>query len=261
MQKNETTLNNETDIWADDRNMTFSCATQRDFGELRKFLSANFFTAEPLSKCGNLLHGYAPIDLYGWYLSNSQLIGKPLSKNETGVKCSLIARDKTSNVIVGCKIGAIYSKDEIGEHDLLPKWMRSLPSFMIPYKLTFGFNLESLQKDLHYSHQEAFDDLRDATSIYMSEVLCVAEEARGKGLGYELTKRACRIALDAGCKYTYLFATSMYSQRIFHKFNGCKVLHEVKYKDYEYDNNGRPFLLDHGVHQVIQVISLDNTLD
>lgn len=243
-----------------DQNIYFSLITEEDKEELTTFLYANFFNSEPISKCEKLLDWYGPVDFYVWYHINDLLVGQPLSKNETGINCSLIAREKNTSDIVGCVIGAIYSKDEIKTTADIPNWMSRLP-FRLFYKLNFESNLDSLQRDLHYSHQDAFDDLPQAPSIHFCEVLCVSETARGKGLGYELTRRACKIALGACCRYTYTFATSMFSQRLFHKFNGCNVLHEVKYKDYEYDANSRPFLLDHGAHEVLQVISLDHTLN
>ena len=81
---------------------------------------------------------------------------------------------------------------------------------------------------------------------------------RGQGLGRELVKRAYKIAEDASCKYTYAHVSGMYSQKIFHKLGNATVLHELRYKDYEYDKDGRPFLLDHGKHQIMQVLAINH---
>ena len=75
-----------------------------------------------------------------------------------------------------------------------------------------------------------------------------------------LIKRGYEIAKKAGCGYTYILASSIYSQKIFHKLGNCKVLHEVEYEDYKYDKRGRPFLVDPREHKVIQVLAINHSL-
>ena len=110
--------------------------------------------------------------------------------------------------------------------------------------------------DLNYGKPQAFEELKDADQIYFAANVCVSDKARGCGLGTELVKRGYDIAKKTGCGYTYIFATSMYSQKIFHKLGNLQVLHEVKYEDYKYDKKARPFLIDPREHEVMQILAI-----
>lgn len=255
-----TTNKKEVDHWADERNITISIATRKDLKDLKEFIHLNFYDSEPINKCARMVHGHGPVDLMLRYFCRHVNIVEPILKNKEDKKCSLIARNKDTNEIVGCNIGSVYYKGDY-KNDYLPNWLRRLASFSGHHKLNWLVNSEALCKDLKYSHEDGFNDIPGVRAICFNEILCVSEKASGKGVGLELTKRACKVALDAGCRYTYIFATSAISQRIFQKFKGYKILHEVNYKDYEYDKNGRPFLFDHCEHKVIQVIALDHSLD
>ena len=135
----------------------------------------------------------------------------------------------------------------------LPTW------FGVPEKFIHICNLQTLYKDLAYSHNDAFNELNDSGDIiYFCKVLCVSKQRRGEGLGAELVKRAYRIAIEAGCKYTYAHVTGMYSQNVFRRLGGSRILHEVKYEDYHVDGKGRSFLNDTREHKVSQVIAVDH---
>ena len=112
--------------------------------------------------------------------------------------------------------------------------------------------------DLSYSKCNAFDELKDTDMIYFAAIVCVSSKARGLGLGTELVKRGYDIAKKPACGYTYILASSMYSQKIFHNLGDCNVLHEIKYEDYKYDKKRRPFLIDPREHTVIQILAISH---
>ena len=247
--------------WATECCIEFSLATLDDINELKEFMLCNFYPDEPMSRCLGVAKGNGLIDKYVRYLLNKILIVDPIQKNNTNIPCSIIGRSTENNCIVGCRIGAIYSKqDDLPSVACVSNWLGELPLFLeVPRKFIDFVNQQSLFADLHYSKQDAFNELIESGNlIYFAECLVVSSTTRGIGLGAELLKRGYKLAKDAGCRYTYVLATSMYSQNIFHKLGNVKVLHEVKYEDYKYDKRGRAFLLDTGVHKVIQVLAIDH---
>ena len=61
-----------------------------------------------------------------------------------------------------------------------------------------------------------------------------------------------------GCDYTYSAASSSFTQRIFKKLGNENVVHEARYEDHRYDAKGRPFFVDTGVHEAIQITVIDH---
>ena len=85
---------------------------------------------------------------------------------------------------------------------------------------------------MKYGQKYAFSDLKDANKIYFAANVCVSATGRGLGLGSELVRRGYKIAKQNGCDYTYILASSMYSQNKLHKLGNCQILHQARYKDY-----------------------------
>lgn len=163
--------NKGADIWADERNVTISVATRGDIKELKQFTKVNFNESEPTNKCIETNHGYSPLDVYLRYIYGNIVIDEPIIKNENGIKCSLIARNKDTKEIVGCIIDAIYSREEEGKVESLPNWIHRLASFTGHHKLNCLVNYEALCKDLHYSHKDAFNDIPEASSVCFNELI------------------------------------------------------------------------------------------
>ena len=244
--------------WIAEKNIKFSIASEEDIAELTDFLHGTFFLDEPIHRMIRAMEGNSWLDNYLRKMLDKALIIDPLSNVE--VPASIIARNTVDNSIVGCRIGEIRSRKTVKDVPL-PNvmWIASLPAFLpIPKKITDIPNLIQHMMDLNYGKVEAFGELNDTEQIYFAALVCVSKKARGAGLGTELAERGYEIAKKAGCGYTYVLATSIYSQKIFHKHENWKLLHEVKYEDYKYDKKGRPFLIDPQEHKVIQLLALNH---
>ena len=256
---------NDDLTWAKKCGVKFSLATYDDIEELKEYLRHNFHADEPLHKNFDVSNGEGLIDVYARYLTNNEYLVAPIEKNDAEIPCSIIARNLSDNRIVAARIGVIYNKrtDNLKESGFVGNWIGELPSFLnIPHKFICAVNAQSLMSDLHFSKLDAFNELTDSgDSIYFACSLSVSAEVRGKGLGAELLRRGYKIAKESGCKYTYVLATSLYSQRIFQKLGGVRVLHEARYENYRFDKRGRPFLVDTGVHEVIQVLAIDHEVE
>jgi len=244
--------------WIEEKNIKFSIASEEDIAELTNFLHGTFFLDEPIHRNIKAMEGNGWIDNYLRKVLDKALIIDPLSNVE--IPASIIARSTADNSIVGCRIGEMRNRKTVKDVSLPPvMWIASLPAFLpIPKKITDLPNLVQHIMDLNYGKVEAFDELSDTDRIYFAALVCVSKKARGAGLGTELIQRGYDMARKAGCGYTYILASSLYSQKIFHKLGNLKVLHEIKYEDYKYDKKGRPFLIDPQEHKVIQVLAINH---
>ena len=205
------------------------------------------------------MEGNGWIDTFLRKIVDKILISEPVMNVEIA-PASIVARSTADNSIVGCRLGEIASRKNVRDVALPPvMWIGNLPAFLsIPKKLTDMSNLIQFTIDLNYGKLQAFEELKDTDQIYFAANVCVSDKARGCGLGTELVKRGYDIAKKTGCGYTYIIASSLYSQKIFHKLGNLKVLHEVKYDDYKYDKKGRPFLIDPREHEVTQVLAISH---
>ena len=176
----------------------------------------------------------------------------------TSAPACIVAKSKENGKIIATRFGEIIKKDNqrygISNMDPNMEFLASLPTF-IPKKVRNVGNFSKLQEKLPYGKYLAFEEIKEADTLYFCHLLCVGREARGKGLGLELIKRGHKLAIQGGCSDTFVMATGMFSQRIFQKL-GYTVLHEVKYADCEKDHKGRPFLNDYGDHKVLQIVAL-----
>ena len=250
----------EDDKWIKEKKLKFSMATEKDVQDVIKFLHENFYPDEPVQRNIKVMEGSGWLDTYLRDLCDKAMATQPITKVEITPAC-IIARSTEDDCIVGVRMGEIVSRKNVKDEPLPPiMWIGNLPSFIpIPKKLIDMTNVIQHFNDLKYSKCNAFDDLKDTDMIYFAANVCVSSKARGLGLGTELIKRGYEIAKKAGCGYTYILASSIYSQKIFHKLGNCKVLHEVKYEDYKYDKRGRPFLVDPREHKVIQVLAITHS--
>ena len=248
--------------WISEKKIKFLMATSNDVPEVVEFLHENFFPDEPVFRNIKAMEGNGWLDNYLRSIGDKMMAIKPITEVEITPSC-IVARSTIDNSIVGCRMGEIISRKN-GKDDPLPPimWIGSLPAFIpIPKKLIDMTNLIQHTMDLNYGKVKAFEELKDADKIYFAANVCVSDKARGLGLGTELVRRGYDIAKKAECAYTYILASSMYSQKIFHKLGNCDVLHEVKYEDYKYDKKGRPFLIDPREHKVIQVLAIRHSND
>ena len=245
--------------WMEERKIKFSMASEKDIPELRKFIQESFLPDEPVSRNTKVMLGDGRVDL--WYRNEmtKYLVDIPISKIEIA-PASIIARSTEDNSIMACRMGQMVSRVN-GKDEPLPPigWLGGLPLWIpIPKKIIDMVNNLKLFEDTNYGKLAAFTDLKDAERIYFAANICVASKARGLGLGSELVKRGYDIAKKHGCQYTYILASSLYSQIIFHKLGNCSVLHEVKYEDYKYDKRGREYIIDPREHKVAQVLAISH---
>ena len=250
----------DDDQWIKEKKLKFSMATEKDVQDVIKFLHENFYPDEPVQRNIKVMEGSGWLDTYLRDLCDNAMATQPITKVEITPAC-IVARSTEDDYIVGVRMGEIVSRKNVKDEPLPPiMWIGNLPSFIpIPKKLIDMTNVIQHFNDLKYSKCNAFEDLKDTDMIYFAANVCVSSKARGLGLGTELIKRGYEIAKNAGCGYTYILASSIYSQKIFHKLGNCKVLHEVKYEDYKYDKRGRPFLVDPREHKVIQVLAITHS--
>ena len=259
---NETTSMTDDEKWKQEKNVKFSIASQNDIPELIDFIQNNFLKEEPTHRMIKTMKGNSLFDRYFRNIMVDSFIKNPIRNVEFSPACT-VARSTIDNSILGCRMGEIVSREKGIDESIPPiMWIKNLPSFFpVPKKLIDIINLVQLMKDLKYGKQNAFEDLTDTDRIYIATKVCVSDKARGLGLGTELVKRGYDIARINGCGYTYVLASSIYSQRIFHKLGQCRVLHELSYDDYKYDKKGRPFLLDPQEHNLLQVLAISHIDD
>lgn len=248
--------------WEAERNVTIELAKMEDLEEIREFVHINFYTGCPFHKSLKVMSGNGWLDKKYRSIFDECVFIDGLRANAAKPAC-LVAKSNDTGKIVATRFGMIITK---GSHFKDPSILGmsycsmtslgNLPTF-VPRKVRDAGNCGYLEEKLPMSQESAFKELPDATTIYFCFHLAVGTEARGKGLGLEMIKRGQKLAKKAGCSHTYVTATGMVSQRIFQKL-GYKVLHEVKYADYEKDRKGRPFLDDHGEHSVLQVVVLQH---
>ena len=252
-------LYDDNDRWSQS-GIKFTIASTEDVDEIKLFILENFYPDEPIARSIGVSRGDGWVDRFGRYLMNKDLVVDPIQQNTVTIPCSIIARSTEDNSIVGVRMGAMYYRHAQKNNSFVPDWIGLLPTWLVPTKFIHAVNAQGLMRDLHYSQHDAFDGLKDIDVIYFANALCVSKLFRGKGLGAELLKRAYKIALEAGCRYTYVLATGMYSQGAFHRLGGTKVLCEKRYEDYRKDSYGRRFLDDTREHEIIQVILVDHNV-
>ena len=257
MEKSEEEKN-----WEDERNVEIVFPTLEDLDELKDFSYANLYQDEPLTYNLNIA-------------SNNSFFGKKFQKifwdmtmispirSHMKVPSSLLAKDKTTGKIFAMRIGEIKRRtaETMMEISKEPdfRFMGNLPTLIpVPRTFVIAGNIQWIFDQLKYSRKTAFEAFENDESIYFSHNITVAREARGKGLGKELIRRAMRMAEKAGCGHTYTLATSIYSQRIF-KNLGFKVLEERSFEEFKVDRRGRPLLWDPKEHKTIQVVVFDHS--
>ena len=99
--------------------------------------------------------------------------------------------------LVGVKIGRILSRKDKIKKEPTFDWIAKLPKFLnLPHHLVYFSNLGPVIESLRLGPEYMFQDLEDANMIYEAQVLSVASEARGKGLGTELMRRGYKIAKE-----------------------------------------------------------------
>ena len=69
------------------------------------------------------------------------------------------------------------------------------------------------------------------------------------------------ILTQAGCEYTHIGASSSFTQKILKKLGNCDVIHEIKYDEIRYDQKGREFFVDTGVHDSIQICNIKHSFN
>ena len=246
--------------WLSEKKIRFEMAEEKDVPDVIKFLHENFYPDEPVQRNIKVMEGSGWLDNYLRDLCDKAMATQPITKVEITPAC-ILARSTEDGSIVGVRMGEIVTRKNVKDEPLPPiMWIGNLPSFIpIPKKLIDMTNVIQHFIDLSYSKCKAFEELKDTDMIYFAANVCVSGKARGMRLGTELVKRGYELAKKAGCGYTYILASSIYSQKIFHNLGDCQVLHEVKYEDYKYDKRGRPFLIDPREHKVIQVLAISHS--
>ena len=247
----------DDNYWKTEKNIIFCTASENDIPELVTFIHENFLPHEPTNRMIKTVNGNTWLDKYLRDYLILTFIKNPIINFDTTPGC-MVARSTIDNSILGCRMGEIVIRGNERDDKIPPiMWIRNLPSCLpIPKKLIDTLNLVQLMRDLRYGKQYAFEELVDTNMIYIALKVCVSPKARGLGLGSELIRRGYEMAKSTGCGYTYVLASSLYSQMIFHRLGNCQVLQEAKYEEYKYDKKGRPFLDDAQEHIVLQVLAI-----
>ncbi|VDM57412.1 unnamed protein product [Angiostrongylus costaricensis] len=69
------------------------------------------------------------------------------------------------------------------------------------------------------------------TKCLKIDIICVADEAKGHGLGKELTKRAINVARSEGCEWVVTAATAAASQAVFTRM-GFETFYEIPFSNF-----------------------------
>jgi len=246
--------------WEQENEVVIDYVQQSDAEEAKEFLYENFYKDEPLFKSFKILNINGWFDRYMLKEVDKFLIHQPIAQNEKK-KASLVAKCTKTGKIVGTRFGEIVTRETL---KVEPKiyFLGEMPKFVpVPEKLRKQAQIQKIF-DTHLIGQEhvfKHPDTKESKAIYFGHNVCVGRAARGKGLGLEMVKRSQRLAEANGCSHTYIIATGKFSQRIFHKLN-YKPVYEIKYADIEKDKRGRPFIDDHGVHEIIQTVIFRHAL-
>ena len=243
--------------WIKEGKLKFFVASEKDIPDLIAFIQDNFFSYEPIMRNIGVMEGKGTLDRYLRKEMCKRHVTDLILKSQTTPAC-IVARSTIDDSILGCRMGEIVNRKQARSKCDQP-FTCILPfvSFLpIPLKSNHLMNMKRLFKDLKYSQIDAFRELKDSDKIYFAANVCVSAKSRGLGLGSELVRRGYSIAKQSGCDYTYILASSMYSQNKFHKLGNCQILHQAKYKDYRFDKHGRPFLINTKEHKVIQVVAI-----
>ena len=248
--------------WISEGKYKFYIASERDIPDLVAFVQNNFLDYEPIMRNIGIMEGTSILDRYLRIEMCKRLV-TDLIIHAGGTPSCVVARSTVDDSILGCRMGKVVSRKEArNKSEPHLSCVGNLLSYLpIPLKSNHMLNMKRLYKDLKYGQAYAFKELKDANKIYFASNVCVSAKSRGLGLGSELVRRGYTIAKQYGCDYTYILASSMYSQHKFHKLGNCQILHQVRYKDYRFDKHGRPFLINTNEHKVIQVVAIRHLKD
>lgn len=244
--------------WEEKINLEIMVPTEKDETDISEFAQKNFYPDEPLISSSGI---FSDSSYFGKSLTDythDEMILDPLKRNAKTPSC-LIARDKSSGNLLAIRMGVVKQRDEVqGDLNLRP--FGNMSSCMpIPRSFWMAGNMQRMMDDISYSHKKAFEMFKQDQAIYFASNVTVAREARGKGIGKELIKRAMKLAVKAGCGHSYILATSIYSQKIF-KDLGFTVIGSSKYENYLEDLRGRPLLQDTKEHKEMQTVVYDHAL-
>eukprot|EP00095_Tigriopus_kingsejongensis_P005087 maker-scaffold159_size295958-snap-gene-1.32 protein:Tk05087 transcript:maker-scaffold159_size295958-snap-gene-1.32-mRNA-1 annotation:"dopamine n-acetyltransferase" len=174
--------------------------------------------------------------------------GKTLEKPS-----SILALDSTTQQILGVKLGAIASiSDDDSEAPYF--WLDYVDyvACLLPTSLYKALMCEKFMGWLRCDPFLAMEDL-GCHKVFHGQLLCVAESARGRGLGRQLVKRSLDMAQANLCEFYFLCATGIYSQSIYQSL-GFQVMKCAKYVDHR-DRYGRQVIDDPGEHTHAQTMS------
>ncbi|XP_023330469.1 uncharacterized protein LOC111702897 [Eurytemora carolleeae] len=221
-----------------DSDIEIKILTQDMVEEACDFLWENFFVDEPISKS---------LDLSRSFITEHILFKKYLASGY-----SLAAVDK-SGKIVGVRAGdVVESNDRVGRFlensSLFRKFIVTWANYSTN-KDNFDVFFQLREKLNHNTF--TFMDEVGASKVYDAKLLCTSKTTRSKGLGTKLVERSLEIAKEYGCEYQYVFATGIYSNRVFDKL-GFDVRSEVVYADFK-DKEGKLLLSNTAPHDRVKV--------
>lgn len=212
------------------------------------FLLVHYFPHEPILRSSGAFKSDSWLLKWCKSLFYSIFVEKCLRERH-----SIIAIDRESQDIRGVKLGYIAT---IADHDseaphFLLEWVDYI-SCLLPNSLFKALMCEKLVGiELRYDPFLALEDL-ECHKIYMGETLCVAEQARGQGLGSELVRRSLEHSRENRCEFYLVSATGLYSQRIYHSLE-FRVMKIVRYDEFK-DRSGRTVINDAREHTHAQTM-------
>ncbi|VDM57413.1 unnamed protein product [Angiostrongylus costaricensis] len=181
--------------------MHFSIATRKHAEEIEEFLHAEFGTREPMTICLNPSRA-------------------DLSDNFRDLAHAGCSNEKYSTLVHQRDRGRVTSKClALQEFPEIAKG---------PYKQHKANQLTAFVDAM----EQALRRLPDAFTKYLKiDILCVAGDAKGRGLGKELVQRAVKIARAEGCEWVTAVATAAASQAIFSQL-GFKTIYQIPFANF-----------------------------
>ena len=127
-------------------------------------------------------------------------------------------------------------------------WTWLVPDKMYKHELMS----EMFCDKIRYVPEYVLEDLA-CSRVYFAEMLCVAKDHRGIGLGREMVMQSMDVARDMmGCEAYFAVVSSIYSQKIYSDL-GFETLVELKYEDFR-DKYGKVLIKDGREHTLVRSV-------
>ncbi len=147
--------------------------------------------------------------------------------------------------IMGIKLGFFISREDKKKPFQHNSWQKSfywmMPQRMVDWNIAM-FNFEHTLR----SHPSFIMEDLEVDKFFSGEVLGVAKEMRGLGMGKELLRMSMDLAREAGCQAYFSCVSGIYSSKIYEDMK-FTFLRESLYADVK-DQKGRIIMNDTREH-------------